>query len=148
MSDIELTIPKMRYDIMLPLLEGRVTIDGVVLLPEPMTSGHRGRGAEDLSHAVIDEDLDWAALNAMVAKDADKLRSLPVEKLIRGTSEIRNRVVAAGALEHLDMTIVDYVPYYRSPAGTGCAGGFAYWPRPYRPLGRHSKAPGCKEKNP
>lgn len=80
-----------------------------------------------LSHAVIDQQLDWVALNAMKDKDADTLCSLPVEQLIRGTSEIRNWVVAAGAMEPLPMTVVDYVPYYRSPAGTGCAGGFAYW---------------------
>jgi 3-O-methylgallate 3,4-dioxygenase len=25
------------------------------------------------------------------------------------------------------MTLIDYVPCYRSPAGTGCAMGFAEW---------------------
>jgi len=25
------------------------------------------------------------------------------------------------------MTLIDYVPCYRSPAGTGCAMAFAYW---------------------
>jgi 3-O-methylgallate 3,4-dioxygenase len=27
----------------------------------------------------------------------------------------------------MDMTLVDYVPCYRSEAGTGNAMGFAYW---------------------
>lgn len=80
-----------------------------------------------LSHSVIDEELDWMALNAMTAKDAEALCALPVDRLIRGTSEIRNWIVVAGAMEPMDMAIVDYVPYYRSPAGTGCAGGFTYW---------------------
>lgn len=38
MSDLKLKCPQMRYDMMLPLLEGRVAIDGVELRPEPMTS--------------------------------------------------------------------------------------------------------------
>ena len=80
-----------------------------------------------LSHSVIDEELDWMALDAMKAKDAEALCALPVDRLIRGTSEIRNWIIVAGAMEPMDMTIVDYVPYYRSPAGTGCAGGFTYW---------------------
>ena len=80
-----------------------------------------------LSHSVIDEELDWMALNAMKAKDKETLCALPVDRLIRGTSEIRNWIIVAGAMEPMDMTIVDYVPYYRSPAGTGCAGGFTYW---------------------
>ena len=33
----------------------------------------------------------------------------------------------AGAAEHLDMDLFDYVPCYRSPAGTGCAMAFAQW---------------------
>jgi 3-O-methylgallate 3,4-dioxygenase len=44
-----------------------------------------------------------------------------------GTSEIRNWIATAGAVEHLDMKLIDYVPCYRSPAGTGCAMGFAEW---------------------
>jgi len=80
-----------------------------------------------LSHSVIDEDLDRNVLEAMQRKDATLLRSLPVEQLIRGTSEIRNWIIGAAGLEHLNMTVVAYVPYYRSPAGTGCGGGFAYW---------------------
>ena len=38
-----------------------------------------------------------------------------------------NWVTAAGALEHLDMELVDYLPVYRSPAGTGGGWGFARW---------------------
>jgi 3-O-methylgallate 3,4-dioxygenase len=80
-----------------------------------------------LSHSIIDEELDRRTLDALMEKDADTLRSLPVEQLIRGTSEIRNWIIGPGAFEPMSMTFVDYVPYYRSPAGTGCGGGFAYW---------------------
>ena len=56
-----------------------------------------------------------------------KLGGLPREKMNSGNSEIRNWIVVAGATEQFDMDLIDYVPYYRSPAGTGCAMGFAKW---------------------
>ena len=80
-----------------------------------------------LSHTIIDEEIDEITINAMQDKDVDTLCSLPVDRLTRGTSEIRNWVMLAGAMEPMDMTLVDYVPCYRSPAGTGCAMGFATW---------------------
>ncbi len=80
-----------------------------------------------LSHFVVDEELDQAALAAMKDKSVAKLMELPREKLNSGSSEIRNWMVVTGATEHLDMELVDYVPCYRSPAGTGCAMGFATW---------------------
>jgi 3-O-methylgallate 3,4-dioxygenase len=80
-----------------------------------------------LSHFVIDEELDRQILKALQAKDADALCSLPRVRLNSGTSEIRNWIATAGAVEHLPMTLIDYVPCYRSPAGTGCAMAFAQW---------------------
>lgn len=80
-----------------------------------------------LSHFVIDEELDNAVLKAMQNRDAAALATLPRNKLNSGNSEIRNWIAVAGAVEHLDMRVVDYVPCYRSAAGTGCAMGFARW---------------------
>jgi 3-O-methylgallate 3,4-dioxygenase len=76
---------------------------------------------------VVDEELDQMALEGMRAKSLVKLSQLPREKINSGSSEIRNWIVVSGAMEHLDMKLVDYVPCYRSPAGTGCAMGFASW---------------------
>ena len=84
-------------------------------------------GSGGLSHFVIDEELDQQILKAMQAKDAEVLSALPQQRLNSGTSEVRNWISTAGAVEHLDMTLIDYVPCYRSPAGTGCAMGFAEW---------------------
>jgi hypothetical protein len=36
-------------------------------------------------------------------------------------------MTAAGAAEHLNMDIVEYVAGYRSPGGTGCGLAFATW---------------------
>ncbi len=80
-----------------------------------------------LSHFVVDEEIDRLALDAMKNKDAETLRSLPKHRLYSGNSETMNWVTIAGALEHLDMEILDYVPVYRSPAGTGGGWGFASW---------------------
>ncbi len=82
-----------------------------------------------LSHFVIEEDLDAQIMKGLREKDEQLLTSLPVEWFNSGTSEIRSWITVAGALEHTDMEIrfVDYAPCYRSPAGTGCAMGFAEW---------------------
>ena len=80
-----------------------------------------------LSHVIMDEDLDRLTLDAMQRKDRDALCALPRERLRGGTSEILNWVALAGAMEQVPMTLLDYVPAYRSPAGTGCGAAFAYW---------------------
>ena len=63
----------------------------------------------------------------MKSKDVKQIAALPLDRLNAGTSEVRNWLAAAGASEDLDMEMFDYVPCYRSPAGTGCAVGFAQW---------------------
>jgi len=80
-----------------------------------------------LSHTIIDEEIDQMLLDAMLEKDVERLCSLPVERMTLGTSENRNWIIGAGAMEPLPMTLLAYEPCYRSPAGTGCAAGFAYW---------------------
>jgi hypothetical protein len=80
-----------------------------------------------LSHFVVDEELDRRVLDALVARDPGPLRAIPRKNLRSGTSEILNWITAAGALENLRASVVDYVPGYRSPAGTGAGMAFAYW---------------------
>jgi hypothetical protein len=87
-----------------------------------------------LSHFVVNEAFDRAVLDAMLAGDAAALTSLPEEMFESGTSEIKNWIVVAGAMAEaglavagLKMTLIDYVPCYRSEAGTGSGMGFAYW---------------------
>jgi hypothetical protein len=85
-----------------------------------------------LSHFVIDEDLDRRLLAGLVADDASALCSLSRAQLQSGNSEILNWIAAAGALSGLSATVVDYVPGYRTPAGTGTGMAFAYWTTPRR----------------
>lgn len=80
-----------------------------------------------LSHFVVDEELDRGVLDALARGDADGLRCLRRDRLRSGNSEILNWVVAAGALEDRPATVLDYVPGYRTPAGTGAGMAFASW---------------------
>ncbi len=82
-----------------------------------------------LSHVIIDEELDRIVVDALAEKDVETLRTLPRERLDRaaGTTEIRNWIVLAGAMEGLSMNLASYEPCYRSPAATGLGMAFAYW---------------------
>ncbi|HWP60279.1 MAG TPA: hypothetical protein VNL14_20460 [Candidatus Acidoferrales bacterium] len=80
-----------------------------------------------LSHFVVDEDFDSTVLKAMKERDARTLGALGEELFQSGTSETKNWIVAAGALEGLEMSVIGYYPAYRSSAGTGCGLAFASW---------------------
>ncbi len=80
-----------------------------------------------LSHFLVDEDLDRAILKALADKNAGFLQGLPWNKLHAGSSEILNWVAVAGALEDLELNWFEYVPGYRTPAGTGTGLSFATW---------------------
>jgi hypothetical protein len=84
-------------------------------------------GSGGLSHFVVDEALDRHVLDILARKDAAAIAALPADQLASGNSEIRNWIAAGGAAEHLRMQLIDYVPCYRSPAGTGIGTAFAVW---------------------
>ncbi|MGH2543887.1 MAG: extradiol ring-cleavage dioxygenase, partial [Ardenticatenaceae bacterium] len=104
---------------------GREIRDAVESLPSDIRVGIIASGG--LSHFVIDEEMDGTVMKALREGDDDTLVSLPRERLNSGTSEIRNWITMAGASEGLSHRWSDYVPSYRSPAGTGCAMGFGIW---------------------
>jgi 3-O-methylgallate 3,4-dioxygenase len=82
-----------------------------------------------LSHFVIDEQIDHIVLEALRTADISELAALGESIYQSGTSEIKNWIPVAGAMADLGlpMTLVDYVPCYRSEAGTGNGMGFVYW---------------------
>ena len=80
-----------------------------------------------LSHFTVDEALDRQVLEACRSGNGKALSALPVDKLNSGSSEIRNWIVAAGAAAKLRTKWQEYVPLYRTPAGTGCGMAFAEW---------------------
>lgn len=80
-----------------------------------------------LSHFVVNDELDRRILEAMRTHDETTLRTLPVEQLDSGTSEVRNWIAAAGSGEHLTHRWSEYIPAWRSAAGTGVGLAFGLW---------------------
>lgn len=82
-----------------------------------------------LSHFVIEEELDELVLEALRTDDLDALAAIDADRLRSGTAEIRTWIVLAGAMHELGlrMELIDYVPCYRTEAGTGSGMGFAVW---------------------
>ena len=82
-----------------------------------------------VSHFVVDEDFDMRLLNAMKKRGYKTLIAEPDIHFRSGTSETKNWLVVAGMLAEtkLDMDLLDYVPCYRSEAGTGSGMAFATW---------------------
>jgi Catalytic LigB subunit of aromatic ring-opening dioxygenase len=78
-----------------------------------------------LSHFTIDEALDRRVLGACQSADEEALATIAPAKLNSGSSEIRNWIVMAGAAAGLQPAWHEYVPLYRTPAGTGCGMAFA-----------------------
>ena len=86
-------------------------------------------GSGGLSHQIIDEELDHTVIEALENGDTEVLFSIDRQRLNRapGTPEILNWLACAGAMAPKTMTLIDYVPCYRSLAGTGHGNTFGYW---------------------
>jgi 3-O-methylgallate 3,4-dioxygenase len=82
-----------------------------------------------ISHFVVDEDFDMRMLNAIKHRDTKAIFDEPHNMFRSGTSETKNWITVAGILSEtkLRMKLLDYVPCYRSEAGTGNAMAFATW---------------------
>lgn len=115
---------------------GRMLARAVASWPSAQPSTQRVAfiASGGLSHFVVNEGFDRAVLDAMLAADGAALAGLPEHMFESGTSEIKNWIVVAGAMFEaggseagMKMTLLDYVPCYRSEAGTGSGMGFAYW---------------------
>jgi hypothetical protein len=82
-----------------------------------------------LSHFVIDEELDQRIIKGMAKGDEKALEEIPENVFKVGTAEIKNwyPVIAAMNAAGRRYHQIDYVPCYRSEAGTGNAMAFVYW---------------------
>ena len=82
-----------------------------------------------LTHFVIDEEVDQIFLDALRQGDMSAVAALGEETFQGGTSEMKNWVPVAGMMAALGFKpqVIDYVPCYRSEAGTGNAMGFVAW---------------------
>jgi hypothetical protein len=82
-----------------------------------------------LSHQVVDEELDRQVVAALRSGDFSTLGNLPRTRLNigPGTPEILNWITVAAAMAPINMKLVDYLPCYRSVAGTGHGVAFGRW---------------------
>ena len=82
-----------------------------------------------LSHQIIDEDLDRRVIAGLESGDGQVLSSLERDRLnaAPGTPEILNWVTLAGAMAPGSMRLLNYLPCYRSAAGTGHGLTFGLW---------------------
>ena len=82
-----------------------------------------------LSHFVIDEPWDEKIMKAFANRDEQVIRDEPNIMFRSGTSETKNWITAMGILAEtvLEQKSMNYVPCYRSEAGTGNAMCFATW---------------------
>lgn len=104
---------------------GRTIAAAVASWPSDARVGILASGG--LSHFTVDEALDRAFLKAAIDHDAAWLQAVPASKLNSGSSEMRNWITMAAASQNLSNAWSEYIPCYRSAAGTGCGMGFAVW---------------------
>jgi OH-DDVA oxygenase/3-O-methylgallate 3,4-dioxygenase len=86
-------------------------------------------GSGGMTHFVINEEFDRGLIGAIERRDAEFLRKIDPAYMKDGTSELLNWISASGCLfkTPLDGALIDYVPCYRTEAGTGTAQGFIAW---------------------
>jgi hypothetical protein len=86
-------------------------------------------GSGGMSHFVIDKELDVRIFDCIARRDAESLCTMEEYWFQTGTSELKNWIAAAGCLFETGLkgNVVDYIPCYRSEAGTGTANGFIAW---------------------
>jgi hypothetical protein len=80
-----------------------------------------------LSHFVTNEPLDVGILDALKSGDATHLSTVPAKLLNSGSSEIRMWIAMGGAIGGLRHRWSEYIPVYRTPAGTGIGLAFGRW---------------------
>ena len=80
-----------------------------------------------LSHFLCEEKFDREIIAALQTNDVEMLTRVPQAALLSGSSEIRNWIMLAGAVVHLRCDMTEYLPVYRTPAGTGIGLGFMSW---------------------
>jgi 3-O-methylgallate 3,4-dioxygenase len=104
---------------------GRAIKAVVEAFPEDIKVGIMASGG--MSHFRVEEDLDRSIFDAIKRKDLDFLGGLKPYRLLAGSSELRNWIVAAAAATDLAVTWEAYVPGYRTMGLSGTGLGFATW---------------------
>jgi OH-DDVA oxygenase/3-O-methylgallate 3,4-dioxygenase len=86
-------------------------------------------GSGGMTHFVINEEFDRQLIAAIQGRDERYLRAVDPNLMQDGTSELLNWISASGCLFQTGLSgeLIDYVPCYRTAAGSGTAQGFLAW---------------------
>ncbi len=86
-------------------------------------------GSGGMTHFVINEEFDRKLFDAIQGRDAEYLNAIDPNMMQDGTSELLNWVSASGCMFQTGLSgeVIDYVPCYRTEAGSGTAQGFMVW---------------------
>jgi hypothetical protein len=115
--------PSMRRSIQF----GKVLLEAIKSWPTDKTVAIIASGG--LSHFVVDEQLDQIFLKHFKSYDFEALAQIDERSYQSGTSEVKLFVplMIATSQLGLKMSLVDYVPVYRTEAGTGEGFCFMHW---------------------
>lgn len=80
-----------------------------------------------LSHFLVLEEVDQRFLQGFAKNDLEVLTSIPETMYQAGTSEVKNWIIAAAACTDKDFDLLDYIPAYRTLAGSGTGLAFGTW---------------------
>jgi 3-O-methylgallate 3,4-dioxygenase len=85
-----------------------------------------------LTHFVCDEEQDKVFIQAFRDFDFERLAAIDERTYQSGTSEVKLYAPVLVAMAELGfpMNLVEYVPCYRTEAGTGEGFGYMYWAQP------------------
>ena len=105
---------------------GRALVRAILAWDSDKTVGIFASGG--LSHFICDEELDAEFLACFKTFDFERLAKIDERSFQSGTSEVKLFVPVLVALAELEceMRLIDYVPVYRSEAGSGEGLGYLY----------------------
>lgn len=106
---------------------GRFLVDAITSWKSPARVALIASGG--MSHFAIDEEFDRGLIQKLLKHDITAITELDERNFQSGTSEVKSWVPLAAAMAQLGLPgqLIDYVPCYRTPAGTGTAQGFMAW---------------------
>lgn len=104
---------------------GRALRAAILAWPADIRVGFVASGG--LSHTLINEELDQKVIEGLKAHDGEAIGAIPRRFFRAGNSESLNWLVVGGAMDGAEVEVIDYIPAYRSAAGTGTGMTFMTW---------------------
>jgi hypothetical protein len=106
---------------------GEVLLEAIRRLPDGLRVALVASGG--LTHFVVDEEIDRVVMGSITASDLSTWMAVSEDVYEGNSGEIKNWIPVASAAIAAGMSVqqADYVPCYRTEAGTGSGMGFVSW---------------------